>query len=101
MSDRADYYIEKVRYNTDHTRIVQVSVRENAGTKLGKPHAMPRKQVIDLLKQGKSFMTIFRNEEGKYRPGEGLHMASLNGVSYLRTDREHVKVDHLNNLPEY
>ena len=35
MTDRADYYIEKVRYNKDHTRIVWVSVREDSDKKLG------------------------------------------------------------------
>lgn len=101
MSERADYYIEKVKYTKDHTRIIRVSVREDSGTKLSKPHDMPRKQVVELLQNGKHFMTIHRNDEGKYRKGHKIMMIQVNGVDYIHTSPTAGQNDHLEDLPEY
>jgi hypothetical protein len=101
MSERADYYIEKVQYTKDHNRIIRVSVREDSGTKLSKPHDMARKEIIELLQNGKHFMTIYRNDEGKYRKGQKIVMVQVNGVDYIHTNPSQNQNDHLENLPEY
>jgi hypothetical protein len=101
MSIPADFYVEKVRYSKDRTRILTASVRENSGTKLSKAYDMQRDQMLDLLHQGKHFMTIFRNESGKYRRGAVIRMAEVNGRDFIRTDQYQVKYDQLDQLPEY
>jgi len=101
MSQKADFYIEKVRYSKDRLHIVSVSVREEKGPKLGKAHDMEREDMIRELQQGKNFLTIFRNENGKYRKGQPVHMSEVNGKQYLRTDEHLVKYDQLEHLPEY
>lgn len=101
MAEKADFYIEKVRYSKDRTRIVCVSVREDSGTKLGKAYDMERDKMIGLIQEGKQFLTIFRNETGKYRKGQSVHMAEVNGKNFLRTDEHHVKYDQLDRIPEY
>jgi hypothetical protein len=101
MSEPADYYIEKVRYSKDRTRILSASVRENSGTKLSKAYDMQRDQILDLLHQGKHFMTIFRSESGKYRRGKPIRMAEVNGRDFIRTDQHQVKYDQLERIPEY
>lgn len=101
MSERADYYIEKVKYTKDHTRIIRVSVREDTGTKLSKAHDMARKQVVELLQNGKHFMTIHRNDEGKYRKGQKIIVVQVNGVDYIHTNPSEGQNDQLENLPEY
>lgn len=101
MADRADYYIEKVRYNKDHTRIIWVSVHQEDKSKLGGAYNMVRKKIVSLMHAGKLFMTVFRNEEGKYRKGQKITMVRVKGVDYIRTDLEDAEKDQLDNLPEY
>ncbi len=101
MANRADYYIEKVRYNDGHRRIVQVSVRQDSGEKLGKAFDMARKKMVDLLHQGKRFMTIYRSPEGKYRRGKLLTLIHVDGSDYVQTDPSQEKSDRLEDLPEY
>ncbi len=101
MGDRADFYIEKVRYNKGHTRIVWVSIREDKGPKLGGSYNMVRRQMVSLIRKGKQFMTIFRNEEGKYRRGQKLAVIRVKGMEYLRTDEDIQENDRLQDLPEF
>lgn len=101
MAERADYYVEKVRYNKGHTKIIWVSVREDNGTKLSNAYNMVRKRMVHLLSEGKQFMTIFRNPEGKYRRGQKLSVVKVKGIPYLRTDLETVENDLLDNVQEY
>jgi hypothetical protein len=101
MNERADFYIEKVRYNKGHTRIVWVSVREDDGKRLGGAYNMVRNRIVNLMRQGKQFMTITRNEEGKYHRGQKLAYVLVKGSVYLRTDTEEVEEDHLADIPEF
>jgi hypothetical protein len=101
MADRADFYVEKVRYNKGHTKIVWVSVREDSGSKLSSAYNMLRKRMVHLIGEGKEFMTITRSPEGKYRRGHKLAVIKVKGVSYLRTDEEIQETDHLIDVPEF
>lgn len=101
MSERADFYIEKVRYNKDHTRIVWVSVRQDSDRKLSGAHNMMRKKMMSLMQEGKQFMTIHRNPEGKYRKGQKISVIRVKGIEYLRTDQNQTEKDQLEDLPEY
>ncbi|MBE0697488.1 MAG: DUF3892 domain-containing protein [Anaerolineaceae bacterium] len=101
MGEKADFYIEKVRYSKDRKRILRVSVREDSGTKLTKAFDMDRDKVIGLILEGKQFMTIFRNDTGKYRKGQLVVMSEVNGRSFIRTDEHQVKTDQLDRIPEY
>ncbi len=101
MSDRADYYIEKVRYTKDHSRIIWVSVREDNSKKLSGAYNMVRERIMKLMHDGKQFMTIFRNDEGKYRKGQRIQLISVKGNEFIRTDPEQADKDKLEDLPEY
>jgi Protein of unknown function (DUF3892) len=101
VSERADFYIEKVRYNKNHTRIIWVSVREDSSNKLSGPYNMVRKRMVSLIGEGKQFMTIFRSPEGKYRKGQKISVIRVKGIEYLRTDLDETEKDQLKDLPEY
>jgi hypothetical protein len=101
MTNRADYYIEKVRYNKDHTRIVWVSVREDSDTKLSGAYNMLREKIVNLIGAGKCFMTVYRSPEGKYRKGQKIVTVRVNGSEYIRTDEQAMAKDQLENLPEF
>ncbi|MEA4909161.1 MAG: hypothetical protein VB089_16180 [Anaerolineaceae bacterium] len=99
--EQADFYIEKVRYTKDRTRITWVSIREDSGKKLGVPYNMQRRRLVSLIRAGKRFMTIFRNPEGKYRRGKRLIMAQVNGQEVICTDPGGAGQDRLEDIPEY
>jgi hypothetical protein len=106
MKDKADFYIEKVRYSRDHSHIVWVLAREDKDGKLHPGKNMLRKTMLGLIHAGKMFMTIYRNEEGKYRKGERVTVIQVKGVDYMRTDQDALeagKMDHDNlaNVPEF
>jgi hypothetical protein len=101
MNERADFYIEKVRYNKGHTRIVWVSVREDDGKRLGGAYNMVRNRMVNLMRQGKQFMTIHRNEAGKYRRGQMLSFVQVKGTAFLRTDANEVEQDQVADIPEF
>ena len=101
MGEKADFYIEKVRYSKDRTRILEVSVREDSGVKLSGAYNMDREKMMGLIREGKQFMTIFRNDAGKYRKGQHVVVAEVNGKNFLRTDEHQVKYDLLERVPEY
>jgi hypothetical protein len=101
MSEQGDYYIEKVHYNPGHTKIMWISVRQDSSDKLGKARTMERKTMIGLIQDGGHFLTIFRNEEGKYRKGQKIGLIRIKGVDYIRTDHEATAQDLLENIPEF
>lgn len=99
--ERADYYIEKVRYTKDHSRIIWVSVREDSSKRLSGPYNMVRKKIMSLIHDGKRFMTIYRNDEGKFRKGQNILLISVQGKEFLRTNADPMEQDLLADLPEY
>jgi hypothetical protein len=101
LGQKADFYIEKVRYSKDRTKILRVSVREDSGSRLSAPYDMDREKIVGLIHEGKQFMTIFRNDAGKYRKGQLVVVAEVNGKSFIRTDEHKAKYDQLDRIPEY
>jgi len=101
MKNRADFYVEKVHFNKDHNHIIRVLVRQDSNSRLSKPGNMLRKQIISKMQAGQRFMTIFRNEEGRYHKGQSISFIHVNGEEFIRTDHETINQDHLDGLPEF
>ncbi len=57
--------------------------------------------MVNLMEEGKEFMTIFRNPTGKYRKGKKLNVTRVKGIEYLRTDESPLPTDKLDDIPEY
>jgi hypothetical protein len=100
MAKWADYGISKVRYNSEHTHIVKVEVREDKGDKFGPAEERTRSQVISAIERGKSFVTILKGTDG-WKKGQDVHSITVNGVKYIRTDKNRKAADNLENLPEF
>ncbi|MCI0728579.1 MAG: DUF3892 domain-containing protein [Chloroflexi bacterium] len=100
MTKWADYGIAKVRYNAERTHITKVEVREDKGDTLGSPEEWTRSQVVQAIERGKTFVTILQ-ASGKWSKGRDVHIITVNGVKYLRTDQNRKESDNLENLPEF
>jgi hypothetical protein len=97
----ADYLISKVRYDSDETEIIKVKSHEDKGDKVGSSFEETRDEVVENLNEGTSYCTIFKNDEGKWEKGEDVHPVTVEGETYIRTDRNQTAEDNLGNLPTF
>jgi hypothetical protein len=101
MDKWADYGISHVRYDDDQTHIVKVKVREDTGDKLVNPKEWTREQVVSAIESGKTFVTILKGGDDKWQRGQDVHIITVDGVKYIRTDQNQEASDNLENLPEF
>jgi hypothetical protein len=98
----ADYLISAVRYNAEKTHIDKVKVHEDLGDKMGSAVETPRSTVVTNIKNGKTYMTVSKNEKtGKYEKGEDVGIVTVNNTEYIRTDANSIAKDNLGKLPEF
>lgn len=101
MAKWADYCISAVRYNQEKTHIVKVIAHEDSGGSLGAGNEMARISVVAKIEGGKSFVTIYKNSDGKWTKGKEVQIIKVDGEKFIRTDANHKKCDNLENLPEF
>ncbi len=101
MEKWADYGILGKRLDSEGTRIVKVEVREDKGDKLGSAEERTRSQVVSAIDNGESFVTILLDANNKWSKGQAVHIITVNGVKYIRTDQNSVAADNLGNLPDF
>lgn len=96
----ADYCISHVKYNPEKTHIVQVRVREDLGDKLANPIDWSRIDVLNSLKNGKSFCTIIEGTDD-WKKGAMVRKVIINNIEYIKTKRDSIENDNLGTLPQY
>lgn len=101
MEEWADYCISAVRYNAEQTHILRAEVHEDKGDTIGIAVEQTRSEVVSAIESGKSFVTILRGADNKWKKGQDVHVIIVNGVKYIRTDRNPRASDNLENLPEF
>jgi hypothetical protein len=97
----SDFCISKVRYNSEHTHIVKVKVHADNGDSIGSENEKLRSEVADAIESRKSFVTIYKNSDGKWTKGEDVRVVLVSGTKYIRTDANSKASDNLGNLPEF
>lgn len=100
MSKWADYLISGVRYDKNHEYIVVVEVRPDEDTKVGNPTQCERKEIVAHLKKRVTYITIYKDKEGKWSKGATVDIITVNGKEFIRTDKNQTPKDNLENLPE-
>lgn len=102
MNKWADYLIIKVRYvQNGNQAIEKVKTIEDKGDKLGNKIVFPKNEVINKIEGGITFCTAKKNDQGKYNRGSDVHVVTVNGRKYIRTDRNDTPEDNLGELPEF
>jgi molybdopterin biosynthesis enzyme len=101
MDKWADYGISAVRYNAEQTHILRVKVHEDKGDTIGIAVEQTRSEVVSAIERGESFVTILRGADNKWEKGQDVHIITVNGVKYIRTDQNRRASDNLENLPEF
>ncbi len=101
MAKWADFGISAVRYSSDEAYIDKVKVHEDKDTKIGSGIEKTRKQVIAGMKLGQTYVTILKDNDGKWKKGQGVHIIVVDDEEFIRTDANKKKSDNLENLPEF
>ena len=95
----ADYLISAVRYNVQHTHILTIRRHLDNGDNIANPNIVNRNIVTNDLKNGKSYKTIYKNNQGKWKQGEDVRL--IGNTGFITTDPNKVTRDNLGNLPEF
>jgi hypothetical protein len=97
----ADYLISAVRYNSKRTHIDMVRCHKGEDKPIDAGQDISRETVVSEIEARKSFVTIVKGSDGKYRRGEDVRIIVVTGVKYIRTDANSLGADNLGNLAEF
>ena len=93
MDKWADYLISEVSYDSDHLISVALCHQETEqGITKGKP--IDRLTIASDIKNGFIYITIY-SSKNSWKKGHQIHTFSIEGIPYLRIDRNKVKLDFL------
>lgn len=94
-----DYYISAVEYNSDNTHISKLRVHEvGVDGKLKASVELTRPQVVQLIGKKKTFSTMTKGSDGKWKTGAKLEVIAVT-TDYLKTEKDSSTRDNLENLP--
>ena len=97
----AGYGISAVRYNNMHTHIDRVRIHRDIGDTIGEYTEHSRVDIVAAIKEGITFVTIFKSNEGKWMKGQTVYIIRVNGVEYIKSVDNGRAADNLENLPEF
>lgn len=101
MAKWADFVITRVKYNRDHTQIIEVEVRTDTGESISSDtRRMARPEVVSAILRGTTFVTAYYRDS-KWHKGEDVRVVTIHGARFIRTDNNSTKADNLGSLPEY
>ncbi len=91
----ADYYIIAVHYkDSDDTTFIEKVKLYDGSEKL-------RSAVVTNVEDGQTVMTAVKGTDGKYYKGAVVNVVKIDGIKYIRTDKNSTKRDNLDKLPTY
>ena len=99
MDKWADYLISEVSYDSEH--LISVALRHQEteqGITKGKP--IDRLTIASDIKNGLIYITIYSGKNS-WKKGHQIHTFSIEGIPYLRIDRNKVKLDFLGDIQEF
>lgn len=100
MQKWADYLISGVKSEVGSNRIHHVEIHSDFGCLVCETKILSRAEVIESIKKGTSYVTVFKTAMGKWRRGEDVRVVTVNGEEYIRTDAKPVASDNFDDVPE-
>jgi hypothetical protein len=102
MEKWADYLISAVRYEETYTRktISHCKVHPDNGDSVGAGTTWSKEEVMDAITNGNTFLTISRDERGKWKKGVVVSLLKAEEI-YLNTEYSRIAEDNLVNIPEF
>lgn len=100
MEKWADYCISAISYSENPKHIKEAKVHEDKGDRIGPGEIWSRSGIVSNIESGRSFVTILKSEDGKWKRGEDVHIIEVEGKKYIRADKNEIEEDNLGELPE-
>ncbi len=100
MQKWADFLISAVKTNPNQPYVDSFEVHSDFGCMVCQTEIIPRTEVIANIKKGVTYATVFRTAMGKWRKGDDVHLVTVGGSEYLRTDKDCLPQDQFDNVPE-
>jgi hypothetical protein len=101
MEKWADYLIYAVKTNPDQTHIDSVEVHSDFRSLVCETLFLSRNDIIDNIKKGFTYTTVYKTKTGKFRKGENIYLVNVDGKEFLRTDtKNNAAKDNFDNVPE-
>jgi hypothetical protein len=100
MTQWGNFAITHVRYNENHTRIVQVRRRTYENGHLINPEIKTRAVIVDSINKNYSYVTS-KYVNDKWMLGDTVIAYPLGGEYFIRTDGNKTTADNLGELPEF
>ena len=103
MAKWADFGITHKRMNKQNTHIDKVKVFPNPDEQVDPVVEVKfsRSEVIDRLRQGTTFITVYKDSEGRYRRGETVRTVLINKIEFIKTLDDKTIKDNLGELPDF
>jgi hypothetical protein len=101
MQKWADYLISAVKTATGSSTAEAFEVHSDFGSMVCETAVEKRAEVVANLKHGVTYSTVFKTAMGKWRKGNDVHLVTINGQDYLRTNNTLVARDQFDEVPEF
>lgn len=103
MKKWADKVIVAVHYEdtNDSRRVIEkVKVEDDDGDNLKNKVVMLRKSVVADIENNISYVTAYKNDDDKYEEGKKVIIDIVDGVKYIKTEKNNKTEDNLDKLEE-
>ena len=104
MEKWADKVIVAVHYEdtNDSRRVIEkVKVEDDDGDSLKNKVVMLRKSVVADIENNISYVTAYKNDDDKYEEGKKVIIDIVDGVKYIKTEKNNKTEDNLDKLEEF
>ena len=101
MEKWADYLISAVKTNSDQKIVDFFEVNSDLGNMVCQKQIISRHEVIDSIKKGFTYSTVFKTATGKWRKGDKVNLILIDGENYLKTNKKPDPQDQFDNVPEF
>lgn len=71
------------------------------GDKGGPASESSRREVIANIKNKKTYITIYKGHDNKWKNGEAVQIIVVDEIEYIRTDQNQTRSDNLGDIPEF
>lgn len=100
MVQWANFLISAVKYNSDHTHIIQVQQHQDSDKQAGPAQIVSRQTVVSNIKAGFTYVTVY-SDGGQWKRGQRVIIDLVSGIEYIKTLADQTTKDNLGELPEF
>ncbi len=95
MTKWADFVVSAIKKGSGLANITHVQIHEDLGNGFGPPELIDKSEISSRIKKGISFITVYKQDENEWVPGEIIRTFAKDGETHIRVDDNKVGSDNL------